>query len=342
VVRAVEIDGAAHLVLTDGVVPLHPEEALFDAMPLGWRRQQRSRLLSLGTVKNRDSIVKRFHSFTNTFPWQWNPSDLEDWISHLLSGTCPLAHSTIRNYQNELAMFCTYLTDPHYGWIEQSEQRFEGRRTRGGTTEHIQTGHDRSTSTSPAESAHSTSILARTAIAPYFRWPASFRSSSVGQLLELHPVTAARWAESSGGNWARQRHPARPPQPSTLTSWDGMNRQPQPLPALADQPSAGPLSLDQPRSMSRAARTGRRGMALRDSKVATQLPAPARSASWTMHQTCSSRISAGSSWLSAPVGCAHSSQYGTETISYGDGNTRRPGRGPSTQATGQGNHDNAP
>jgi hypothetical protein len=61
VARPVEIDGAAHLVLTDGVVPLHPQEAVFDAMLLGWRRQQRSRLLSPGTVENRDSIVKRFH-----------------------------------------------------------------------------------------------------------------------------------------------------------------------------------------------------------------------------------------------------------------------------------------
>ncbi|WP_203830950.1 hypothetical protein [Actinoplanes palleronii] len=45
-----DIDGAAPLVLTDVVVPLHPEDAVFDAMLLGWRRQQRSRLLSPATV----------------------------------------------------------------------------------------------------------------------------------------------------------------------------------------------------------------------------------------------------------------------------------------------------
>ena len=33
-VRPVDIDGAAHLVLTDAVIPLHPEEAVFDAMLL--------------------------------------------------------------------------------------------------------------------------------------------------------------------------------------------------------------------------------------------------------------------------------------------------------------------
>ena len=101
-VRPVDIDGAAHLVLTDVVVPLHPEDAVFDAMLLGWRRQQRSQLLSPATVENRESIVKRFQAFANTFPWQWRPSDVEDWTSHLLSGARPLAHSTIRGYQNQL------------------------------------------------------------------------------------------------------------------------------------------------------------------------------------------------------------------------------------------------
>jgi integrase/recombinase XerC len=123
-VRPVDVDGAAHLVLTDAVVPLHPEEAVFNAMLVGWRRQQRSRLLAPGTVENREAIVRRFQTFTNAFPWQRSPSDVEDWTSHLLSGTHPRAHSTIRNYQNQLAMFCSYVTDLRYGWVGQCEQRF--------------------------------------------------------------------------------------------------------------------------------------------------------------------------------------------------------------------------
>ena len=104
--RVVDLDGAAHLVLTDTVVPLHPHEAVFDAMLVGWHRQQRSRLLTPGTVENRVAIVRRFQAFTNSWPWQWTPSDVEDWTSHLLSGIRPLTHSTIRNYQNQLALFC--------------------------------------------------------------------------------------------------------------------------------------------------------------------------------------------------------------------------------------------
>src|SRR3954452_9003672 len=122
--RVVDLDGAAHLVLTDTVVPLHPHEAVFDAMLVGWHRQQRSRLLTPGTVENRVAIVRRFQAFTNSWPWQWTPSEVEDWSSHLLSGIRPLTHSTIRNYQNQLALFCSFITDPRYGWVEQCEARF--------------------------------------------------------------------------------------------------------------------------------------------------------------------------------------------------------------------------
>jgi integrase/recombinase XerC len=122
--RRVDMEGAAHLVLTDGVVPLNPADTVFAAMLVGWRRQQRSRALAPGTVENREAIVQRFAAFTNAFPWQWGPGDVEDWTSALLSGPRPLAHSTIRSYQTQLALFCDYLTDRRYGWDEQCEQRF--------------------------------------------------------------------------------------------------------------------------------------------------------------------------------------------------------------------------
>jgi hypothetical protein len=68
--RVVDLEGAAHLVLTDAVVPLHPHEAVFDAMLVGWRRQQRSQLLAPGTVEMREAIIRRFQAFTNGWPWQ--------------------------------------------------------------------------------------------------------------------------------------------------------------------------------------------------------------------------------------------------------------------------------
>src|SRR6478736_10565804 len=109
--RLVDLEGAAHLVLTDTVVPLHPHEVVFDAMLVGWHRQQRSRLLTPGTVENRVAIVRRFQAFTNSWPWQWTPSDVEDWTSHLRSAPTPRAHSTVRGYHNTVALFLAYVTD---------------------------------------------------------------------------------------------------------------------------------------------------------------------------------------------------------------------------------------
>ncbi|MER6178724.1 hypothetical protein [Streptosporangium sp. NPDC001681] len=68
--QKVDIDGAAHLVLADGVMLLHPAETVLEAMLTGRFRQQRSRMLSVGTATARLHLVRRFIAFTGTFPWQ--------------------------------------------------------------------------------------------------------------------------------------------------------------------------------------------------------------------------------------------------------------------------------
>lgn len=123
--RRVNMEGAAHLVLADGAVPLHPSETVFEAMLTGWERQQRSRMLAIKTVEGRIGLIRRFAAFTGTFPWQWTPSDVEDWASELLSRPRPLSRSTVRIYQSHLALFCDYLTDARYGWAEQCERYFD-------------------------------------------------------------------------------------------------------------------------------------------------------------------------------------------------------------------------
>jgi integrase/recombinase XerD len=52
--RAADLEGAAHLVLADGVVHLDPAQAVFEAMLEGWARQQRTRFLKW------DSTIKPF------------------------------------------------------------------------------------------------------------------------------------------------------------------------------------------------------------------------------------------------------------------------------------------
>jgi len=44
-VSAAELLGCARLELAEGVVPLNPQEAVFEGMLAGWARQQRSRFL---------------------------------------------------------------------------------------------------------------------------------------------------------------------------------------------------------------------------------------------------------------------------------------------------------
>jgi integrase/recombinase XerC len=113
---------SARELLRDDVRFLQPEEAVFDAMRRGWANQQRSRLLAAATVRERLTGVVRFASFTNEYPWQWRPADLEEWTASLVARG--LAHSTVRNYQNGLALFVEYVLDPVYEWAAVCERLF--------------------------------------------------------------------------------------------------------------------------------------------------------------------------------------------------------------------------
>jgi integrase/recombinase XerC len=107
------------------VRPLRPAEHMFEDMLAGWAGQQSSRLLASRTIRTREGAVHRFVAFCGAMPWEWAPTDMEDWTSHLLSGSRPKAPSTIRGYQNAVALFCSYLTDPRYGWAEQCLRMFD-------------------------------------------------------------------------------------------------------------------------------------------------------------------------------------------------------------------------
>jgi integrase/recombinase XerC len=120
--RRIESAGAAHLVLAEGATLLHPEPALFEAMLAGWRMQQESRLLAAVTIDMRDKTMRRFQAFTGEYPWRWRPDDLEGFTVSLRSAG--RSRTTVRAYQNALAMFCDYLCDPRYGWVAECEARF--------------------------------------------------------------------------------------------------------------------------------------------------------------------------------------------------------------------------
>lgn len=116
--------GSARLVLTAGVTLLDPERAVFEGMLAGWERQQRSRLLAEATITARSALVARFARFTNDYPWRWLPGDVEGFVTALRGGDRPAAHSTVRNYQTSLRLFCEFVTDARYGWAAECETRF--------------------------------------------------------------------------------------------------------------------------------------------------------------------------------------------------------------------------
>ncbi|MEV5506557.1 tyrosine-type recombinase/integrase [Streptomyces orinoci] len=123
--QARDFPGAAHLVLADGVVHLDPEPAVFEAMLEGWARQQRTRFLKWdATIKPRLSLVRRFAEFADQYPWQWQPAEVEAFFDHLRVKNPTFTVSAGRNYQNQLRLFCEYITDTRYGWPDTCRARF--------------------------------------------------------------------------------------------------------------------------------------------------------------------------------------------------------------------------
>ncbi|MDT3397321.1 tyrosine-type recombinase/integrase [Streptomyces sp. B1866] len=122
--RAAELPGAASLVLASGVVHIDPAPAVFEAMLDGWAMQQRTRFLKAATIRSRIDLVRRFAVFTNEYPWQWRPVEVEAFIDHLRSGQRPIVVSTARGYQNTLRLFMEYVTDVRYAWPRECEEKF--------------------------------------------------------------------------------------------------------------------------------------------------------------------------------------------------------------------------
>jgi integrase/recombinase XerC len=121
--RRGDLAGAARLQLISGVVQLRPEDAMVEAMFKGWRAQQAARGLLEDTIAPRERLVRRFLEFTNEYPWNWGPGDVDEWTQSLTSER-QLAPSTIRGYQTDLRLFSEYLTDGRYGWAVECEKAF--------------------------------------------------------------------------------------------------------------------------------------------------------------------------------------------------------------------------
>jgi site-specific recombinase XerD len=105
-----------------GVGLLRPEEAVFASMVGSWGQQQRSRGLAEDTITGRERTVVRFADFAGSSPWRWQACDLDEYTSLLRSRG--LAVATIRHMHGVLSVFCDYLIDPAYDWVQLCESCF--------------------------------------------------------------------------------------------------------------------------------------------------------------------------------------------------------------------------
>lgn len=158
-----------------------PQAEVFEEMLAGFAAQQRSRSLKAATVYNRAAQIRRFMDFCNTMPWDWTPSDIEEWTTHMVSGPRPLSTPTIRGYQSSVALFCAYLTDGRYGWGERCMELFG--------THPVQICHEWNTT------VHTADHEARPAVRPLTRL-------EVQQLLDHADDEAEAAMDSGRKGWA--------------------------------------------------------------------------------------------------------------------------------------------
>ncbi len=117
------VDEVGRVVAVKGFLRLNPVDAVVEEMLSGWRRQQLSRNLSLDTIAQRERCVRRFVDHSQAFPWSWTPGHVDDFFGDLRSRRA-VQRSTIRSYQNAVRMFCSYVSNPDYGWDRECERLF--------------------------------------------------------------------------------------------------------------------------------------------------------------------------------------------------------------------------
>jgi hypothetical protein len=112
----VGVDGLEQRVVkVPGVRALRPEEQAVEDMLAGWRSQQLSRALSLGTIEARERLVRRFLAHSCEPPWRWTPAHVDEFFGDLRAEH-HAKPTTLRSHQTTLRLFCEYVTDPGYGW----------------------------------------------------------------------------------------------------------------------------------------------------------------------------------------------------------------------------------
>jgi hypothetical protein len=99
-------------------------EAVFEAVVVGWERQQSARHLAEATKCKSTAMVRRFRAEVGLWPWEWQAIHVDEWLEDLASPPKRRSVSTLRHYQATLRGFLEYLTDERYPWVAICETQF--------------------------------------------------------------------------------------------------------------------------------------------------------------------------------------------------------------------------
>ena len=195
--------GSARLVLVESVVHRDPEQAVFEAMLVGFERQQQARLLGGDTIVQRLRLFGACSSSSPTStrgdgrPPMWRTS----WPNYALgSGR---RRSPRFGYETALRLFCEFVDDTRYGWANVCEERFG--------THPIQICHEWNTAVhaaefegqparrpSPARSSRRSSMM------PMPRCPRWWLAGGRGRRRRSGTRCASRWSTPGGCVAARR------------------------------------------------------------------------------------------------------------------------------------------
>lgn len=116
--------GVPEILLSGDLRLLRPDERVFEAMLEGWRAQLLARGLSTAYIRSSCRVVERFQAHSNEFPWSWRPVHVDEFFADRRSAGSPIAVSTLRVHAGAIRAFCSYLSEPAYGWASLCEKLF--------------------------------------------------------------------------------------------------------------------------------------------------------------------------------------------------------------------------
>lgn len=98
-------------------------DAFLEEVLTGWKRQQYTKNFVERTISRRINRVLDFCDATGEFPWEWMPTDADEYFSHLVN-VRGLVQETIRAYQSDISLLCDYATSDSYPWNEACGRMF--------------------------------------------------------------------------------------------------------------------------------------------------------------------------------------------------------------------------